>query len=176
MACPNKVNPCDASNCNCDPNNPEDRGELGVAMTNNISKGGQNPEVIGTARPPKPQGSAPSKTTSVGNLLGSELALLETCLQGARGEDQRRIAEAGLLVIDQLLRKNIDYGSSAWKKPILLPSAEPRAAIQVRMSDKIERLSRLLGGASSEVSESIADTMEDLAGYAILWRSCPTED
>ena len=37
------------------------------------------------------------------------------------------------------------------------------------MSDKLQRLQKLLSGDQMKVKESIDDTMKDLAGYAILW-------
>lgn len=88
---------------------------------------------------------------------------------GLRGSDQQRICDAGLSVVDLLLRKNSDYGGSAWQVPVLAPTLTPRQAIQCRMSDKIQRLQTLLSGRQAEVAESIEDTMRDLAGYAILW-------
>lgn len=95
---------------------------------------------------------------------------------GQHGEDQLHIAESGLAVVEMLLRKNADYGGSAWKAPILAPGMTCREAIQCRMSDKIQRLQTLLSGKSPEVRESMEDTMRDLAGYAILWLSAPESD
>jgi hypothetical protein len=88
---------------------------------------------------------------------------------GQHGEDQKRLVSAGLSVVDTLLRKNADYGGSAWQVPVLAPKLTPREAIQCRMSDKVARLARLLSGEKAQVSESIEDTMKDLAGYAVLW-------
>lgn len=95
---------------------------------------------------------------------------------GLRGSDQQRICEAGLSVVDLLLRKNADYGGSAWQVPILAPKLTPRQAIQCRMSDKIQRLQTLLSGQQAEVAESIEDTMRDMAGYAILWLGAKTHE
>lgn len=88
---------------------------------------------------------------------------------GQHGDDQQRIVTTGLQILDTLLRKNHDYGGSAWQVPVLAPGLTPREAIQCRMSDKIMRLSKLLGGEQAQVQESIEDTMRDLAGYAVLW-------
>lgn len=88
---------------------------------------------------------------------------------GQHGDDQKVIVTTGLEILDTLLRKNHDYGSSAWKTPLLAPGLSPREAIQCRMSDKIERLQKLLGGNNPMVQESIEDSMRDLAGYAVLW-------
>lgn len=92
---------------------------------------------------------------------------------GQFGEDQRAIVTEGLAILDMLLRKNTDYGGSAWQTPLLASHLSPREAIQCRMSDKVHRLARLLSGEQAAVSESVDDTMADLAGYAILWRSAP---
>lgn len=71
-----------------------------------------------------------------------------------------------------LLKKNADYGGSAWKVPILAPHLSPGDAIRVRMSDKISRLIELSGKAG-EVNESTLDTLLDLAGYVVLLRALP---
>lgn len=70
---------------------------------------------------------------------------------------------------DLLVKKNHDYGDSVEKAPILLPTWTPLAGVYVRMSDKIERMRSLLGRLDEpEVSESLDDTIRDLAGYCIL--------
>ena len=92
---------------------------------------------------------------------------------GQHGEDQRHLVTAGLEVVTTLLKKNSDYGGSVWQVPILAPQLTPRQAIQCRMSDKVQRLARLLSGEKPQVQESIDDTMRDLAGYAILWLGSP---
>lgn len=69
-----------------------------------------------------------------------------------------------------LLRKNADYGDSAFKPPILAPTLSPLVAQRIRMSDKIERLSNLLSRESGPAvaDETLSDTFMDLAGYCIL--------
>jgi len=94
---------------------------------------------------------------------------------GRHGDDQRQLVTVGLEIVDTLLRKNHDYGGSAWQTPQLAPRLTPREAIQCRMSDKVQRLARLLAGEQAQVKESIEDTMKDLAGYAILWLGAPNE-
>jgi hypothetical protein len=94
---------------------------------------------------------------------------------GEHGLDQKRIAEQGLKLVALLLRKNADYGGSAWQTPLLAPGMTPREAIQCRMSDKIQRLQKLLDGTTAQVSEAIEDTVQDLSGYGILWLGAPTE-
>lgn len=80
------------------------------------------------------------------------------------------IAEVGVRVIDLLLRKNRDYGESAFKRPILSPDQSAQKAIEIRMSDKVSRLAALAGPVSSPgIDESRAKTMADLVGYGILW-------
>ena len=83
---------------------------------------------------------------------------------------QDTIREVGTGVINLLLKKNKDYGSSVFESPILFPELKAKDCILIRMSDKIKRFSNLVGNNTSpEVNESIEDTMKDLAGYAILW-------
>ncbi|MBR9800286.1 hypothetical protein GYB59_00670 [bacterium] len=91
--------------------------------------------------------------------------------------DQKRIAERGILLIDLLLRKNADYGSSAWKPPRLCPDLPASQAILVRLSDKLERLEQLLQGKTAEVAdEPIEATIEDTAGYLLLWLARPADE
>ncbi len=66
-----------------------------------------------------------------------------------------------------LVRKNTDYGASAFSRPALAPGVDPTTAILVRMSDKISRLNNLRGTEQPNY-EAIEDTILDLAGYAIL--------
>lgn len=66
-----------------------------------------------------------------------------------------------------LVRKNTDYGASAFNPPALAPGVAPTTAILVRMSDKISRLNNLQT-AEQPNYEAIEDTILDLAGYAIL--------
>lgn len=95
--------------------------------------------------------------------------------QSHRGSEAQTLATIGVDIVDMLLRKNHDYGCSAWRTPVLAPGMSPRQAIQCRMSDKISRLNTLLSGDQAQVTESIEDTMRDLAGYAILWLGAPKD-
>lgn len=72
-----------------------------------------------------------------------------------------------------LIAKNRDYGDSAFKSPPLAPCLSPSAAILVRMGDKIERLETLARKLANDdaiavVSETVEDTIADLAGYCVL--------
>lgn len=100
-----------------------------------------------------------------------KLKLIELALNGSRGKQQRIIAEEGLALVELLLRKNHDYGSSVFKPPVLAPELSELSAIDVRMSDKIARINNLKTCASEVKSESIDETYKDLAGYVILRRS-----
>lgn len=94
---------------------------------------------------------------------------LSEALDGTRGEVQGRLALEGMRLTAMLLRKNSDYGSSAYQVPILAPHLDARSAILVRMSDKIHRIANLSKpGSTPEVTESLNDTIRDLAGYCIL--------
>ncbi len=80
------------------------------------------------------------------------------------------IAETGISIVATLIRKNRDYGSSAFESPVLMPGSRADSGILVRMSDKIQRIRSLITGAAPNViSESLVDTFRDLAGYCILW-------
>ena len=72
-----------------------------------------------------------------------------------------------------LIAKNRDYGDSAFKAPPLVPCLSPAAAILVRIGDKIERLENLAKKAGELAfcvdSETVEDTVADLAGYCILY-------
>ena len=98
-----------------------------------------------------------------------DLERIRQAAAGQHGDEQRQLAATGLAVVSMLLKKNSDYGGSAWHTPLLAPRMSARQAIQCRMSDKVQRLQKLLAGDSAQVEESIEDTMRDLAGYAILW-------
>lgn len=106
----------------------------------------------------------------------SKQQIIQNALDGKRGEDQQRIAQAGLDFIDTLLRKNNDYGSSVWKKPLLAPNTDVAAAILVRMTDKVERLISLQSKAAEVISESFDDTMKDLGAYALLYLARPKNE
>jgi len=65
---------------------------------------------------------------------------------------------------DLLIRKNHDYGDSfsqQYGKYGLMSAL-------IRMDDKMRRLETLQGGEQAQVSESVGDTLQDLAGYALL--------
>lgn len=94
--------------------------------------------------------------------------------RGERGANQRRIAEKALEFIDLLLRKNADYGCSAWKRPVLAPHMDVGDAIFARMSDKVERIAQL-SSREGEVAESLDDTVRDLGAYCLLWLCRPRE-
>lgn len=107
----------------------------------------------------------------------SDLSLVTDALHAALGEDQQRIALAGIEWIALLIRKNMDYGSSVWKPPILDHTMPAKSAILVRMSDKIERIRHLMGspGSLQVIDESLEDTMKDLGAYALLYCACPKD-
>jgi len=100
-------------------------------------------------------------------------ALLNEARSGSRGKDQARIAEEGLAFVAMLLRKNHDYGSSAWQRPTLAPEMDVDAAIRVRMSDKIARISRLMTQVAEVEDEKLEDTIRDLGAYCLLWLARP---
>lgn len=89
-------------------------------------------------------------------------------LTGKQGDDHLRIAHEVLSWASMLLRKNRDYGSAVWSRPILA-NVDPGTAMRVRISDKIQRLQNLLAiDVTPEVNESIDDTLRDLGAYCLL--------
>ena len=52
---------------------------------------------------------------------------------------------------------------------MFVKGATQETAIMVRANDKIRRLDNLLKNGGDENDESISDTIQDLAGYCILW-------
>jgi hypothetical protein len=105
----------------------------------------------------------------------SDVNLIREALDGQRGADQQRLAEYGVKVVSTLIRKNNDYGGSAWQRPELADHLSPGDAILVRLSDKLARLKKLLKSNRAEVAESINDTLLDAAGYFILLVAKPEE-
>mgnify|MGYP000235322989 CR=1 FL=1 len=99
---------------------------------------------------------------------------ISEALNGNWGDDQQRIAEAGVEWLYMLLRKNMDYGSAVWKGSPLAPHLSPGDTILVRIGDKIARLESLANSDQpAQVQESFEDTLKDLAGYVLLWLSRP---
>ncbi len=94
-------------------------------------------------------------------------------LRGARGADQRRIAEVGMAWLETILRKNTDYGSSVWKVPLLAPAMDAGDAILVRMTDKVHRIGSLKKRPAEVVTESLDDTITDLGAYCLLYLARP---
>lgn len=106
----------------------------------------------------------------------SDLKLFLAALDQRRGSEQKAIADEALKWAATLLRKNHDYGSAVWDRPVLAPNCDSRTAILVRMSDKISRLKSLLTKPAAEVTdESIDDTISDLGAYCLLLLAQPKE-
>lgn len=68
----------------------------------------------------------------------------------------------------ELLKKNTDYGSSVFNRPMLAPSVDGFTSILVRMSDKCKRLVELQERAGLVNDEALEDTLKDLGNYALL--------
>ena len=87
--------------------------------------------------------------------------------QSAQEQDIRNVCDS---VKELLVKKNRNYGASAFRVPMLCPDCrQADVLIRARASDKIERLVTLLSGKPDEVGESLRDTVQDLAGYLVLW-------
>lgn len=80
------------------------------------------------------------------------------------------MVEEAIKVVFTLIRKNRDYGSSVFDAPRLTPHLDPGIAIDVRLSDKLNRLEQLSKTDPEVKSESIDDTKLDIIGYLILQR------
>lgn len=104
------------------------------------------------------------------------ITIIREALDGIRGDDQRRIATVGLAWVETLLRKNADYGSSAWQVPVMCPKLSASDAILVRMSDKIQRILALMNKPAEVVSESLHDTFSDLGAYCLLYVAQPIDN
>ena len=87
----------------------------------------------------------------------------------------QRIEDTLAVLKNTLERKNIDYGNSVLKCPVLCPGVSPRVAILTRISDKIGRLVSIANAKTVHVDESFDDTLFDLAGYIVLYFAAMNE-
>lgn len=99
---------------------------------------------------------------------------LETQIATSQTSTQDEIARQGIKWIITLLKKNHDYGNSAFKSPVLCEDLPPTTSILVRMSDKIERI-RSLTTKEAQVDESLEDTFKDLGAYCLLYLVAKSE-
>lgn len=81
----------------------------------------------------------------------------------------KRVEDITASLLDMFRRKNANYGNSVVTPPVLAPDVPIRTAIQVRMSDKIARLNRLVQGEPDKVGESMEETVKDLVVYGLIW-------
>ncbi|MBQ3349179.1 MAG: DUF1599 domain-containing protein [Thermoguttaceae bacterium] len=70
---------------------------------------------------------------------------------------------------DLIIRKNTDYGNSAFDPPVLNPNATAENAILTRLSDKFSRLRHILQKGALVADETVEDTIKDIAGYCVLF-------
>jgi len=117
-----------------------------------------------------------SNTLTIEQISHPNLSLIVSKLATPDNQQQQQIIISGLMILSQLVRKNMDYSGSAFTPPILLPKVSPIVAMCCRASDKIARLANLLSGTRKQVeSETVLDTIGDLAGYAtLLYSYCNT--
>ena len=71
---------------------------------------------------------------------------------------------------DKVAAKNADYGDSVFESPTLCPTMDASSAIMVRLSDKLSRLKRLYGHQAQVKDETLADTLDDICGYCVLFK------
>lgn len=107
------------------------------------------------------------------NLKANLERIRQSVDRGNAGSDQYRLADCGLELVATLLRKNTDYGASAWAAPILKPDMQPGDALLARMSDKVQRIATLTQQDPEVADESLEDAINDLAGYCVLWLARP---
>lgn len=114
-------------------------------------------------------GAEPRSRFGYGLFADSKLARIYESLSGVRGEQQRQLALIGIEAAELVLRKNSDYGRSAFIPPVLRPTMSVDDALAVRESDKLAREQNLREqGRSPEVAESLRDTLLDRIGYRIV--------
>lgn len=80
------------------------------------------------------------------------------------GKIYRKCVELSSLLIS----KNQNYGNSALTAPPLA-DISIQTGILVRLGDKFKRLQQLTHGEPDKVGESLTDTIQDIAGYCILY-------
>lgn len=100
---------------------------------------------------------------------------MSTQQQGPMTKDEffARMQEVYNSNVQLSMRKNADYAgeSDPFKNFRVCETLgiPVESGLIVRMSDKIARISNLLGGAEAKVTdESVTDTLRDLANYAII--------
>lgn len=81
---------------------------------------------------------------------------------------EAKIAKMCMAMSRLLLAKNKNYGNSALTAPPLA-DVSIQTGILVRLGDKFKRLQQLTHGEPDKVGESLKDTIQDIAGYCILY-------
>lgn len=81
---------------------------------------------------------------------------------------EAKIAQTCVAMSRLLLAKNKNYGNSALTAPPLA-DVSIQIGILVRLGDKFKRLQQLTHGEQDKVGESLKDTIQDIAGYCILY-------
>lgn len=69
----------------------------------------------------------------------------------------------------QVIKKNLDYGSSVFEPCLTAPHVPVGDAIMVRIADKIKRMNSLRSRAALINDEAVADTANDAAAYFVLY-------
>jgi hypothetical protein len=77
--------------------------------------------------------------------------------------NQKTIIDAAGHLEETLIKKNLDYGSSVEKQYLKYGDT----SLLIRLEDKFRRLEEIMDRDTC-VDETIADTLLDLAGYALL--------
>ena len=90
------------------------------------------------------------------------------CERTETGKAGVRIGNACDRLKELLISKNQNYGNSALTPPPLA-DVSAKTAILVRLGDKFKRLQQLTHGEQDKVGESLKDTIQDIAGYCILY-------
>lgn len=92
----------------------------------------------------------------------------ETPLREPVNATEAKIAQTCMAMSRLLLAKNKNYGNSALTAPPLA-DVSIQTGILIRLGDKFKRLQQLTHGEQDKVGESLKDTIQDIAGYCILY-------
>ena len=98
-----------------------------------------------------------------------EEALIPKPAPECLNEDQKEIWNFFEGARALIIKKNSDYGSSAFTPPLLAPHVSTGDGILTRMSDKVKRLINLLSGAKAQINESVIETVFDLGAYCFFY-------
>jgi hypothetical protein len=125
--------------------------ERGAAMQERIGPGGCVKEVVKDWSPDEDE-------------MRRELEVLNRAIEELRSPEAEAIRRIGYDLTDWLVKKNEQYGSSAFDPVRIFSKADLVEQIKVRLDDKLSRLAR-----RNDSMETDDDVIRDLAGYLIIY-------